>query len=77
MNIALFTEVLVQGLKLLNAHDSNKYIDKIIKLKKEYYAELCKTDDERNDLKLDNILDELYIIAQTFADSPAKDKSNS
>jgi hypothetical protein len=75
MDLALFAEVLVQGLKLLNAKDSTKYVDKVIKLKKEYYNELLKQQKDRSDLKLDSILDELRIIAKTFADYPKPDNS--
>lgn len=66
MKLELILGVLKEGLKLWNAKESSKYIDKVIKLEKEYYEELSKPEDERSQLTLDQCLLDLSRIAENF-----------
>lgn len=66
MDLALILGVLKEGLKLWNAKEANKYLDKVIKLEKEYYEELSRSEDERSQLYLDERLRELGTIAKSF-----------
>ena len=68
--------VLKEGLKLWNDKTATKYLDRVIKLEKDYNEEMSKPKDERSDLKLDSILLELRIISQSFIQYPGK-KPNS
>lgn len=76
--VQLILGVLEQGLKLWNSHESTKYLDKLIKLKKEWHEEYNKPLSERSDLALDNIESELRILGESFVQaaqaSHAKDK---
>jgi uncharacterized protein YqeY len=63
----LALSVLEQGLKLWNTKESRKYLDRVIKLKKEWYEEFNRTD--RSQLALDTIQRELRIIAESFANN--------
>lgn len=67
MEWGLALAVLEQGLKLWNTKESRKYLDRVIKLKKEWYEEFNRSD--RSQLALDNISRELRIIAETFANN--------
>lgn len=64
--------VLEQALKLWNSHESTKYLDRLIKLKKEWYEEYDKPIAERSDLTLDTISDELRILAESFVEAAGK-----
>lgn len=66
MDLTLVLGVLKEGLKLWNAKESVKYLDKVIKLEKEYYEELSLPEDERSQLYLDERLRELGTIAKAF-----------
>lgn len=66
MKLELILGVLKEGLKLWNAKESSKYIDRVIKLEKEYYEELSRPEDERSQLALDKCLFELSSIAENF-----------
>ena len=66
MNLELILGVLKEGLTLWNSKESSKYIDKVIKLEKEYYEELSKPEDERSQLTLDQCLLDISIIAENF-----------
>jgi hypothetical protein len=66
MDLGLILGVLKEGLKLWNSKESTKYIDKVIKLEKEYYEELSRPEDERSQLYLDERLRELATIAKSF-----------
>ena len=44
-----------------------KYVDQIEELKRTYYAEINKPDDERSDAVLDNLERELCIAAEALA----------
>ena len=66
---ALFT-VLGTGLELWKSKESRKYIDKLIKLKREYYEE---SNLNRPDMaKLDNLKFELRLLSQAFAAQAGK-----
>lgn len=64
--VTLVLGILEQGLKLWNSHESTKYLDKLLKLKKEWYEEYNKPLDERSDNRLDDIEFELRILADSF-----------
>lgn len=66
MDLTLILGVLKEGLKLWNAKESVKYLDRVIKLEKEYYEELSLPEDERSQLYLDERLRELGTIAKAF-----------
>ena len=72
MDIKLFLGVLKEALKLWSAKEGQKYLDRVVKLEKEYYEELSKPEDERSQLYLDERLLELQIISQSFVLFPAK-----
>ena len=73
MELSLVLGVLKEGLKLWNSKESNKYIDKIIKLEGEYYDELRKPEGVRSQLYLDKCLLEITTIAKSFVNySPKK-----
>lgn len=72
MELDLLLGVLKEGLKLWNSKDSTKYLDKVIKLEKEYYEELSKPSSDRSDFKLDSILLQLRILSQSFIQYPNK-----
>jgi hypothetical protein len=66
MDLSLILGVLKEGLKLWNTKEGNKYIDKVIKLEKEYHEELSKSEDDRSQLYLDERMHELNTIAKNF-----------
>ncbi len=72
MNLTLVLEVLKEGLKLWNSKESTKYLDKVLKLEKEYHEELSRPEDERSQLYLDERLHELKAIAEAFIKYPSK-----
>jgi hypothetical protein len=76
MDLNLTLGVLKEGLKLWNAKEATKYLDRVIVLEKDYYEELGKPSEDRSDYKLDSILLELRIISQSFIHSPAKNRGN-
>ena len=76
MDLNLTLGVLKEGLKLWNAKEASKYLDRVIVLEKEYYEELGKPSEDRSDYKLDSILLELRIISQSFIHFPAKNRGN-
>lgn len=80
MNLGLILGVLKEGLSLWNSKEGSKYIDKVIKLEKEYYEELAKQEFDienpehlkgsqsrfRSQLTLDQCLLDISIIAENF-----------
>lgn len=64
--VTLVLGVLEQGLRLWNSHESTKYLDKLLKLKKDWHEEYNKPLDERSDNALDDIEFELRILADSF-----------
>ena len=55
------------GLGLWASKDKRKYLDKLIRLKEDFYEEFNKPDDERSDAVIDNIKLELRILTEAFA----------
>lgn len=72
MDFSLSLGVLEAGLKLWNTKEGKEYLEKVIKLKGQYYEELSKPEDERSQLTLDTCLLKLTIIAQSFVQHPVK-----
>jgi hypothetical protein len=66
MDLTLALGVLKEGLKLWNAKESNKYLDKVIKLEAQYYGILEKPERLRSQLAADKCLRELNSIAKNF-----------
>lgn len=75
MDLSLALGVLKEALTLWNHKESTKYLDRVIKLEKEYYEELNKPLDARSDYKLDSIMLELTIISRSFVMFPGKNRS--
>lgn len=72
MELGLFLGVLKEGLRLRNNQQETKWLDRVIKLEKQYYEELSKPEDSRSQLYLDERLHELGIIASNFIKHPGK-----
>jgi len=72
MDLTLILGILKEGLKLWNNREATKYLDRVIKLEKDYYEELNKPAEERSDRQLDNIMLELRIVSQSFLHYPGK-----
>lgn len=70
--VNLVLGVLEQGLKLWNSHESTKYLDKLIKLKKEWHEEFQKPIENRDHNRLDDIELELRILAESFIQAAGK-----
>ncbi len=62
----IFT-LLKTGLSLWEHKEKNKYIEKALRLEKEYYEESKKPDSERDNAKLDNIEFELHLLTVSFS----------
>lgn len=75
MDLNLALGVLKEGLTLWNNKESTKYLDKVLKLEKEYNEELNKPIDARSDYKLDSIMLELTVIARSFVMYPGKNRN--
>lgn len=75
MDLNLALGILKEGLTLWNSKESSKYLDRVIKLEKEYYEELNKPLDARSDYKLDTIMRELTVISRSFVMYPGKNRS--
>lgn len=75
MDIQLILGVLEQGLKLWNSKEADKYISKLVKLKKEWYEEYNKPLDQRSDIKLDFIELQLRILCQSFIQAPKRENT--
>lgn len=73
MDVQLILGVLEQGLKLWNSKEADKYVSKMIKLKKEWYEEYNKPLDQRSDVKLDYIELQLRILCQSFIQAPKRE----
>lgn len=57
-------KALSAGFSLWESHESRKYVDKLIRLKKEYYLEIAK--DIPDHAVLDNIRYELQFLSTAF-----------
>jgi len=55
------------GLTLWKNKDARKYLDKLFDLKRDYYEEYNKPENERSNAVLDNIEHELCLIAEAFS----------
>lgn len=68
MDISLAFKILEQGLKLWNTKEGKEYLEKFIKLKEAYYAELDKRSSGRrySQLKLDRIMRDIELIGEAF-----------
>lgn len=60
-------QVLLAGLQLWTDKEKTKYVDQLMKLKKEYYEEVNKPDDKRDDAVLDNLEFQLRLLGSAFA----------
>jgi hypothetical protein len=76
MDVQLILGVLEQGLKLWNSKEADKYISKLIKLKKEWYEEYNKPLDQRSDVRLDYIELQLRILCQSFIQAPKRENTS-
>lgn len=65
--IELVLKLLGTGLSLWESKEKTKYLDKLVSLKKDYYEEINKPYEERDDAKLSNIDFELKLMAEAFA----------
>lgn len=75
--IPLLFKTLFAGLTLWNTKEARKYRDEIIKLKRDWYEEFNKPDNEIDHSVLDNVEFELRIIGEAFATEVGKqDASN-
>lgn len=68
----LVLQVLGAGLTLWDDKEKNKYVDKLLSLKEQYYAEYNKPIDIRSDAILGNLEFELRLLATGFASSIGK-----
>lgn len=57
------------GLKLWSSVESRKYIDKYLKLRKDYYDETNKPESEQDFAVIDNIEFELKLLCDSFGSS--------
>lgn len=64
--------VLLQGLKIWQDKSANKYLNRVIELRKSWLKEYSKPRHQRNNSDLDEIEAELYIISRTFMDMGGK-----
>lgn len=65
--IVAIIKALEAGLVLWNTKEGKEYLEKVIKLKKEYYDEMAKHPKKRSDANLDSITLELRFIADAFS----------
>jgi len=68
-------ETLLAGLSLWKSKEARKYVDRIIKLKKDWYEEFNRESPDDN--VLDSIDSELSIISQAFVDQAGVKNSSS
>lgn len=68
MNIAQALFAIAQhALSIYDTKTSRKYLDEVISLKKAYYNEQNKSDNERDHAVMDNALNRLCIISEATA----------
>lgn len=65
-------KTLEAGLSLWGDKEANKYVDRLIALKKKYYEEYNKPLGARSDAVLDNIEFELRVLATSFSSGVRK-----
>jgi len=76
MDWSLVFGVLEQGLKLWNSKEADKYIQKMVKLKEDWYEEYNKPLNMRSDVKLDFIELQLRILCQSFIQAPKRENTS-
>lgn len=64
---ALFS-IAEHTLSIYDTKTSRKYLDEVIMLKKVYYYEENKDDSKRNHAVMDNVVNRLCIISESFAE---------
>ena len=64
--------VLLQGLKLWNTKEANKYRDEVYELQKEWLEEYQKPRAKRDNNTLDELEQRLHLISKLFIDSAGK-----
>jgi hypothetical protein len=74
MNLGVLFDVLVQGLKLWNTKEGNKYLDEVLKLQIEWLDEYNKPRAKRSNANLDAIENRIYLISKAF--TSFKDKTS-
>lgn len=62
-------DILAAGLSLWASKEKNKYIDRLIKLRKDYREEYNKPLSVRSDAVLDNLFFELCLLGDSFGAS--------
>jgi hypothetical protein len=55
------------GLKLWQQKDARKYLDQLIELKQDYYDEINKPIEQRDDARLDRIEFRIKLLCDSFA----------
>jgi hypothetical protein len=68
MDIKLIFSILEKGLSLASDKEARKYLEQVIKLKREWHEEFNRKD--RSQLSLDRIERELRVLAETFVNIP-------
>ena len=65
--LASLIEVLEAGLSIWESKEKNKYVENLMKLKRQYYAEINKPFPDRNNATLDNIEFQLRLLSKGFS----------
>jgi hypothetical protein len=68
---ALF-KALGAGLGLWQSKEKRKYLDKLLKLEKDYYEAINQPEDQWDDAVIDNITFELQLLGKAFHSSVGK-----
>lgn len=75
MQVELILKLLESGLVLWNNHQATKYLDKLIKLKKDWYEEYNKPLTIRSDVALDSLELQLRILSESFIQASGRKDS--
>lgn len=73
--IEILFGVLIQGLKLMNTIESQKYMDEVLKLQKDWLKEYEKPRKDRINSELDHIEQRLRLIGKVFIDANGEPKA--
>lgn len=68
----LLLSVLLQGLKLWNSKEANKYLDEVVRLRTEWLEIYSKPRGQRDNEALDMIEMRLELISKTFVEMSVK-----
>ena len=60
-------KVLEHGLSIIDTRQSRQYLREVINLKQEFYDEMAKPEDKRNNAVIDNVFLRLDILSSSFA----------